>query len=147
MPNPKQPRSPCLTCGGEPATARYKYCSNKCQADFQYAKYIAAWKAGVKSGVQGRFAISNHLRRYLIEKHGEACQRCGWNERHPKTGRVPLNVEHIDGRWNNCREDNLLLLCPNCHSLTLTFGNLNRGNGRSARYSKDAKAETQNTPL
>ena len=46
------------------------------------------------------------------------------------TGKVPVNVEHIDGKPNNSREGNLTLLCPNCHSLIPTFGSLNIGHGR-----------------
>jgi len=37
------------------------------------------------------------LRQYLREKLGEKCSRCGWAERHPVTGVVPVEVEHIDG--------------------------------------------------
>jgi hypothetical protein len=72
-------------------------------------------------------------RRYLVEKFGEQCSRCGWNERHPRTGRIPLEVEHIDGDWRNNTPANLTLLCPNCHSLTPTFRALNRGRGRPMR--------------
>lgn len=36
----------------------------------------------------------------------------------------------IDGDFRNCSEENLTVLCPNCHSLTPTFMSLNRGNGR-----------------
>jgi predicted HNH restriction endonuclease len=42
-------------------------------------------------------------------------------------------VEHIDGNYENDREKNLTLLCPNCHSLTPTFRALNRGNGRTIK--------------
>lgn len=31
---------------------------------------------------------------------------------------APLEIEHIDGNALNNKEDNLILLCPNCHSLT-----------------------------
>jgi hypothetical protein len=36
----------------------------------------------------------------------------------------------------NNKEENLILLCPNCHSLTSTFGSLNIGNGRKYRRIK-----------
>ena len=64
---------------------------------------------------------------------GEECSRCGWKERHPLTGHVPIEVEHIDGNWKNNAPSNLTLLCPNCHSLTPTFRALNRGKGRADR--------------
>lgn len=45
----------------------------------------------------------------------------------PYTGTIPLEVEHIDGDAENNSEDNLTLLCPNCHSLTKTYRGANRG--------------------
>lgn len=59
--------------------------------------------------------------------------QCGWNQRHSITHRIPLEIDHIDGNANNNNEDNLRLLCPNCHSLTPHFRNLNRGHGRAWR--------------
>ena len=79
-------------------------------------------------GQQCRF-----LKRYLIWKHGEQCSRCGWRERNPATGKVPIEVEHLDGDYTNNDMKNLVLLCPNCHSLTPTYRGLNRGRGRAQR--------------
>jgi hypothetical protein len=62
--------------------------------------------------------------------------RCGWSRRHPTTGKVPVEVEHIDGNWENNRLTNLTLLCPSCHSLTPTFRALNRGRGRNYRVGR-----------
>jgi len=58
---------------------------------------------------------------------------CGWCEVNKVTGNVPIQLEHIDGDSKNNSLDNLKLLCPNCHSLTPTYGYLNKGNGRSER--------------
>jgi hypothetical protein len=85
--------------------------------------------------------VSPHLlRRFLKDYYGERCLRCGWSRRHPKTGNVPVEVEHIDGNWENSRLTNLTLLCPNCHALTPTFRGLNRGRGRAYRLSDGAKS-------
>ena len=48
----------------------------------------------------------------------------------PGRPQVPLTINHKDGDWRNSVEDNLEVLCPNCHSLTPTYGALNMGNGR-----------------
>ena len=77
-----------------------------------------------------------NYKKYLINKYGEKCMECGWCERNKKTGKIPIQLEHIDGHSENNRLDNLKLLCPNCHSLTETFGALNKGNGRKNRYKK-----------
>ncbi len=107
----------------------------------QYEKFIDAWKVGQTSGMIGIHvrAVSGHLRRYLIEKYNESCVDCGWNEKNPITGKIPLEVDHIDGNAENNKEDNLRLLCPNCHSLTPFFKNLNRGKGRKWRMDKYIK--------
>src|SRR5271166_3397151 len=109
---------------------------------------IARWKAGLETGNTGRHAtfVSRHIRRYLTEKYGEKCQQCGWNMRHPATGRVPLTVEHKDGNWRNTIEENLTLLCPNCHSLTLTYGSLNRGKGRDYKRGGVSSAVERELP-
>jgi 5-methylcytosine-specific restriction endonuclease McrA len=62
--------------------------------------------------------------------------RCGWDEIHPITNKVPIQLDHIDGNSENNSLQNLRLLCPNCHSLTPTFGILNKGNGREWRRLK-----------
>ena len=59
--------------------------------------------------------------------------KCNWCEINKVTGKVPIQLEHIDGNSNNNNLDNLELLCPNCHSLTETYGYLNKGNGRDER--------------
>ena len=74
------------------------------------------------------------IRRYLAERFGERCSRCGWADRNVRTGQVMVEIEHIDGDWRNTNVENLTLLCPNCHALTPTFKALNRGNGRPDRH-------------
>ena len=74
-----------------------------------------------------------YLKRYLFEKYNNKCCKCGWGETNPYTGNIPLEVEHKDGNYTNNSEDNLELLCPNCHSLTSTYKGANRGKGRTSR--------------
>lgn len=112
------------------ARRSYVYCSNVCQWRYQYKKYIERWKSGKVVKTKN---ISGYLKRFLIETFGEKCSLCGWNEKNPLTHRVPIEVDHIDGDADNNRENNLRLVCPNCHSLTPNFRNLNKGKGREWR--------------
>jgi Zn finger protein HypA/HybF involved in hydrogenase expression len=77
--------------------------------------------------------ISSYIKRYLIEKYGEKCSTCGWCQRNLVTKKVPLEIDHINGNADDNSEKNLRLICPNCHSLSENFRNLNKGRGRSWR--------------
>ena len=110
-----------------------KFCFNKCQKDYEYINYINDWKNGTVNGLRGKYQISLYIVRYLREKYHNSCSRCGWNEINPFTKKVPLEVEHLDGNYLNNNENNLALLCPNCHSLTATYKGANKGYGRTER--------------
>jgi hypothetical protein len=116
-----------------------KYCSNACQAEFQYKSYIQRWKHGLETGLKGQYSVSNHVKRYLFEKYNCKCTRCGWSEINPYTGNIPLEAHHIDGDYSHTVEDNLELICPNCHSLTPTYKAANKGKGRKERRKYDLK--------
>ena len=140
MPNPKKPRTPCLSCGREPAGASYKYCSNACQFEYQHYVYIQKWRAGEIKGLQRLGIVSTHIKKYLRRKYDDRCCLCGWSQVNPVTGKVPLVADHIDGNWQNNIEENLRLICPNCDALSPTYAALNKGNGRKDRVlSKRAK--------
>ena len=116
-----------------------KYCSNDCQAQYEYTSYIERWKNGEESGVIGKYATSKYIRKYLFNKYSNKCQKCGWGEVNPSTGLIPLQIHHKDGNCVNNSEDNLELLCPNCHSLTETYGSLNVNSSRVYRRQKEGR--------
>ena len=125
----------CLRCGVPLSGCCRVYCSRGCASAHRADKFRAKL---VGNSPELGCGSPASVRRHLIELRGECCERCGWNSRHPVTGRVPLEVDHVDGDYKNNRTDNLKLLCPNCHSLTPTFRNLNKGNGRPNRQKTPA---------
>jgi hypothetical protein len=131
----------CIGCGQPLRHKQYKYCSNLCQRNYQYERYIEEWKAGEVLGLQRMGVVSKHIKRYLRDKYSDQCCLCGWAEVNPKTGLVPLVADHIDGNWRNNTEGNLRLICPNCDALSPTYAALNIGYGRGERVlSKRARA-------
>lgn len=130
-----KPRTPsmrlrnCFGCGTPLGPRGVKYCNGRCQQTTRYRDYIRRWLAGEVSG--GTVAgVSDHVKRYLMELSGEKCPVCGWSKRHPTTGRVPLEVDHLNGNYADHSPENVRVLCPNCHALTPTYKALNKGRGR-----------------
>ena len=136
----------CLNCGKEISSS--KFCSNQCQQDYKYRTWIEQYKQDnsfAKSTKWG--AIPEYLRRFIFNKYENKCCICGWSEINPFTQTLPLEIDHIDGNSENNSEDNLRLICPNCHSLTSTY----RGHGRNITWSikdnKSAQKETSDVEL
>ncbi|QQS22454.1 HNH endonuclease [Candidatus Saccharibacteria bacterium] len=59
------------------------------------------------------------------------CEICGWEER-SIDGRIPVELDHINGIHSDNRLENLRILCPNCHSLQPTH----RGRNKKRRYAQ-----------
>lgn len=105
-----------------------KYCSNKCQAEFQSNEKIRLW---LEEGKDWKKQIPAWAKRHLANIHGYKCSVCGISEYNGKP--ITLECDHIDGHhWNN-KVENLRLICPNCHSQTDTYKAKNTGNGRPYR--------------
>ena len=57
----------------------------------------------------------------------DECFLCGWKEKRLPTDEfTPCELHHKDGNPRNHLEDNLILLCPNCHSLQNYYRSKNR---------------------
>ena len=59
------------------------------------------------------------------------CEECGW-AKISKDGRLPLELDHVNGNNHDNRIENLRVLCPNCHSLKSTHRGRNIRNARVA---------------
>jgi RNAse (barnase) inhibitor barstar len=120
----------CLNCGEK---IKNKFCNKEC-----YHFFI---NEEIRNKIEENSEIFHEgtIKKFLIKKYGEKCMDCGWGKIHPITGKVPIQLEHIDGNFENNKLENLKLLCPNCNSLTLTFGALNKGNGRPKERNRNKK--------
>jgi hypothetical protein len=117
----------CLECKKKLDRKEKKFCNNKCQG-------ICRSKNTFKDIENGNLNYHQEtFKKYLIYKFGEKCMECGWCKVNNYTKKIPIQIEHIDGNSENNEIKNLKLLCPNCHSLTSTWGGANKGNGRSKR--------------
>jgi len=61
-----------------------------------------------KGGVTYRGATADRIR----ERAGNKCERCKWNEE-PGV----LQIHHVDRNRRHNGDENLILLCPNCHEV------------------------------
>lgn len=105
--------------------------------DDDYINFISRWKLGDEDGIiSNGGGISNFIKRYIREKFDQKCCVCGWNKTNEFTGKIPLEIDHIDGNPCCNIESNLRLICPNCHSLTKTYKGANKGNGRFSRLER-----------
>lgn len=68
--------------------------------------------------IDGPFIRSHLLKERLIRDglRKRCCQKCGlerWLDQ-----LMPLELHHVNGNHGDNRDENLEILCPNCHSLT-----------------------------
>lgn len=120
------PSSSCLRCGVKTVPYRNKsgYCSTSCRQEHE----IEQWLAGNLSGCW-KYSYAAYVRRWLERKTNTSCEACGFNTLRTDGTNI-LQVDHIDGNWENNRPENVRLLCPNCHAMTDNWGAKNMGNGR-----------------
>lgn len=116
----------CKNCGVLKDTSHRNtntYCSHKCQKVYENKVRIINWKETGKIG-------HTVVKKYLINQKNE-CWRCGIIEWQNKP--ITLELDHINGNSDDNQENNLQILCPNCHSQTPTYKGKNMGNGRYIR--------------
>lgn len=63
-------------------------------------------------------------RKRILEEQKYVCARCGTKEWMGKP--LPLEVEHVNGNHQDNSRENLIGLCPNCHSITDTWRGRNK---------------------
>ena len=102
---------------GNPKTLQNKYC-DECIKKRVYSNKVTS------------LDDANHDRirkRILLEQRGHQCEVCDLTEWRGEA--IPLELDHIDGNADNNQENNLRLICPNCHAQTDTYKGANAGKG------------------
>ena len=77
--------------------------------------------------------FQSHKLKLRLFKEGikqKQCEMCGWSKR-ADDGRIPLELDHINGNRMDNRLSNLRVLCPNCHSLQTTHRGRNKSSIRN----------------
>ena len=71
--------------------------------------------------INGSYYQSYKLKKRLFkaELKKPQCEICDWCQK-TNDGRIPLELDHINGNCHDNRIGNLRVLCPNCHSLQPT---------------------------
>ena len=99
----------------QPALKQYLDDNN---IDYSHFKGHAWNKKEIPLSDTNDFGVVNKrtIREILLKERPYRCERCGLTEW--LNDSIILQVHHIDGNSNNNTRNNLMLLCPNCHSQT-----------------------------
>jgi hypothetical protein len=81
---------------------------------FKIKEKIPLDKILIKNSTYQSFLLRNRLFKEGFK--AKRCEECGW-AKISEDGRLPLELDHINGDHNDNRLENLRILCPNCHSL------------------------------
>jgi hypothetical protein len=73
------------------------------------------------------YKLKNRLLTNGLKEH--KCEMCGITEWNGE--KAPIELDHINGKRNDNRIENLRILCPNCHAQTPTY----RGKNKKPRES------------
>lgn len=113
----------CPVCNKE-HKGKTVFCCNLCKNK----DFIEKWLDGkVDGGI--KYTLSSVIRNFLLEEAKYECTQCGESRTRSDGSRI-LQIDHINGSWQDNSRSNLRVLCPTCHALTDTYGAKNMGNGR-----------------
>lgn len=130
----KYAKKKCLNCGK--ITKNQKCCNKKCYEEYSWriikeniekCQAICFENGNIYTGTNPHLA-----KKYLKEEKGIRCEICGRTEWQGKE--IPLVLDHINGKPNDWRLENIRLVCGNCNMQLPTFAGKNVGKGGGRPY-------------
>lgn len=93
--------------------------------------------AEILEGLHPHYSSGNLKTRALREGYlKNQCEECGgtdvWNGKP-----ITIQLDHIDGNCRNHRLENLRMVCPNCHSQTITWSGRRLSRPKPPKVQKD----------
>ena len=99
----------------------------------------------IVNGMSQSYVLKKRL--FIAGLKTPSCELCGWCQQ-AQDGRIPVELDHINGVHSDNRLENLRVLCPNCHSLQSTHRGKNKGLTKRASggmvYTTDLKSVGHN---
>lgn len=121
----------CLYCGNIVTNKHSKFCSRKCSGEYRRENY---YKDYLKNQDKFYGAVSMAFAKpSILKEQNYKCAVCKGENFHNKKPLVFV-LDHINGRANDNRRENLRLICPNCDSQLDTFKSKNKASDRDYRY-------------
>jgi hypothetical protein len=142
--NPTKREGDCLNCGKhfEYRPSQYKtttnpegikkFCSNQCQGEFGLKQTLTR-DSEYRHKTQGVYVKKLQEKEYG-KNFCEICKIDSWNGKP-----IVYDVDHVDGNRTNNTLQNLMIVCPNCHRQTETWGSKNMSDSGRERCKTNQK--------
>mgnify|MGYP000875434262 CR=1 FL=1 len=130
----------CLYCDNIVINKHSKFCSRKCCSEYHSENYYKDYLNN-QDTFYGRKSM-RFCKSFILKEQNYKCAICKCENFHNKKPLVFV-LDHINGRANDNRRENLRLICPNCDSQLDTFKSKNKSSDRDYRYATKRSASLE----